>query len=258
MSLRVKNWSEYQGYEKRGPRWLKLHVGLLNDPAWIRLPVASKALLPALWIVAAGQGTEGYLPEDVGMLAILSHMAQADVRSGLPPLVAAGFLLKDDHCDGSVALVATEVSGEERRVEESRDRGERDTDSRPSVADSPPTDAPGRVPRGPGASTQREIERLESEADVARLGQAWATAMGRSQVEVGILRAAKRALLARYDVAKIELAIKTLGICRATPERFQPRNSIRWTAENKCSPDYVLRPETLDKLIPEAEAWWRD
>jgi hypothetical protein len=119
-TLSVKNWTKYQGYTKRGPAWVKLYASLLNDPGWISLPVESRALLPALWLVASGQSTAGSLPADVRVLAILTHVAETEIQGGLPALISFGFL----QCDGCVAGLATVVSGEKRREEESRDREE--------------------------------------------------------------------------------------------------------------------------------------
>lgn len=125
MSYQIKKWSEYQGYDKRGPRWLKLHLSLINDPAWIALPVESRALLPVLWIVAANAGTDGIIPSDTRLLSILCHVPEAEIKDGLPALIHNGLLIPDDSSRAtrdSVAPVAPTVSGEE-----SRGRGERET-----------------------------------------------------------------------------------------------------------------------------------
>lgn len=237
MALQVRNWSQYQGYAKRGPSWVKLHVGLINDPAWINLPTESKALLPALWIVASGQGTDGWLPDDVAMLSILSHFPTSVVKAGLQPLVDAGFMVRDE----CVAAGATDVSGEKRREETEERREEREGDSRQK-----------------GTKTAAELAKLGAHPVVGPLGDEWAAAMDRPGREVGALRAIKQALDGGYHPEKISLVIRTMSQCRSSPERFKDRSGFRWAAENNCSPGWVLRTTTLDKLIPEAEAWWRD
>jgi hypothetical protein len=118
--VKIRNWEAFQGYEKRGPRWIKLHVALLNDPAWITLPLVARAVLPALWIAASHQGTAGELPDDPAVLSILCHCQESELRQALPHLSRARFIV----CDESVAALATTVSGE-RETETERETEER-------------------------------------------------------------------------------------------------------------------------------------
>lgn len=157
--MKIRNWENYQGYEKRGPRWLKLHVALINDPAWIGLPVAARALLPVLWIVASTQGTEGTLPDEPALLSILAHVTPEEVSQGLPALVAAGFIQREK----TVARPATEVSGEKSRE---RVETERENNSAVPVPPSRPVEgefegepAPGEVGSraGNGVSPERSL-----------------------------------------------------------------------------------------------------
>ena len=53
MKLIPKNWVDHQHYKDRNPPWIKLHRKLLNDRAFMCLPLASKALAPLLWLLAA-------------------------------------------------------------------------------------------------------------------------------------------------------------------------------------------------------------
>jgi hypothetical protein len=53
MSLTPKNWDTFQHYKDRAPAWIKLHRGLLDDYEFSRLPLASRALAPLLWLLAS-------------------------------------------------------------------------------------------------------------------------------------------------------------------------------------------------------------
>jgi hypothetical protein len=52
--FKVKNWKTCQHYKKRNPPWIKLHRSTLDDLDFLKLPVASKALAPYLWLLASG------------------------------------------------------------------------------------------------------------------------------------------------------------------------------------------------------------
>ena len=53
MILRVKGWARFQHYKHRRPPWIRLYRELLDDVTWHRLPVASRALAPMLWLLAS-------------------------------------------------------------------------------------------------------------------------------------------------------------------------------------------------------------
>lgn len=90
-TARVKNWAEFQHYRDRAPPWIKLHRKLLDDFEFARLPIASKALAPLLWLLAA-ESIDGTVRIDPDWLAFRLHMPQADVEAGLSPLIDRGFL----------------------------------------------------------------------------------------------------------------------------------------------------------------------
>lgn len=47
-----KNWKDLQHYRDRKPAWIKLHGAIPDDFEYFRLPVASQALAPLLWLLA--------------------------------------------------------------------------------------------------------------------------------------------------------------------------------------------------------------
>jgi hypothetical protein len=51
--FRVENWKTCQHYKKRNPPWIKLHRSTLDDLDFLKLPIASRALAPYLWLLAS-------------------------------------------------------------------------------------------------------------------------------------------------------------------------------------------------------------
>ena len=92
--LRVKNWAAFQHYRHRRPPWIKLHRGLLDDYAWHRLPEASRALGPMLWLLAS-EGPDGAILDDRETIAFRLHVSRDKVDEALAPLIGAGFLIEE-------------------------------------------------------------------------------------------------------------------------------------------------------------------
>jgi hypothetical protein len=90
----VKNWAKFQHYKDRSPPWIKLQKDLLNDWEFARLPIASKALAPLLWLLAS-ETTDGSVSVDVGFLAFRLRWPEKDVSDGLNPLIQSGFVIVD-------------------------------------------------------------------------------------------------------------------------------------------------------------------
>lgn len=88
----VKNWSEFQHYKDRAPPWLKLHRGLLDDFDYARLPLASKALAPLLWLLAS-ENIDGTVNVESEWLAFRLRWPVADIELGLSPLIQSGFII---------------------------------------------------------------------------------------------------------------------------------------------------------------------
>ena len=101
--LRIKNWAAFQHYRHRRPPWIKLHRGLLDDYAWHRLPEASRALGPMLWLLAS-EGPDGAIVCDRETIAFRLHVSRDKVDEALAPLIGAGFLIEEQ--DASEPLAA--------------------------------------------------------------------------------------------------------------------------------------------------------
>jgi hypothetical protein len=117
-----KNWASFQHYKDRNPPWIKLHKGLLDDRAYTRLPLASKALAPLLWLLAS-ESKDGSFNADIEELSFRLRMTEKEVSQGLPPLIKAGFFAENTPLASTVLATCEQVAPdscsetEERREE---------------------------------------------------------------------------------------------------------------------------------------------
>ncbi len=126
MRLIPKNWAQFQHYKDRCPPWIKLHRGLLNDRAYMCLPLASKALAPLLWLLAS-ESNDGTFDASIEELTFRLRMPEADIGKGLNALIEKGFFL-----DASTMLAPSlqdatpETEKRERTEGENRGRDRRE------------------------------------------------------------------------------------------------------------------------------------
>ena len=90
MLLQPKNWAVFQHYKDRCPPWIKLHRDLLNDRVFMRLPIASKALAPMLWLLAS-ETKDGQFDGSLDELVFRLHITPKEYEDGLKPLIDNGF-----------------------------------------------------------------------------------------------------------------------------------------------------------------------
>jgi hypothetical protein len=100
--LRVKNWPDFQHYKLRKPPWIRLYRKLLDDLEWHRLPVASRALAPMLWLIAS-ETMEGRIDGASEVLAFRLRMTTADFEEALKPLLSGGWF---EECGPEKVLLA--------------------------------------------------------------------------------------------------------------------------------------------------------
>lgn len=129
MILRVKNWAEFQHYKNRTPPWLKLHRGLLDDYDWHRLPDASKALAPMLWLLAS-EYEDGVIDSTVEEIAFRLRTVPEKVDAALKPLIDAGFFILER--DASAVIASRERDACSER--EGETEAEREGDARARAA----------------------------------------------------------------------------------------------------------------------------
>lgn len=89
--LIVKNWSSFQHYKDRAPPWIKLHKGLLDNYEYQRLPLASRALAPMLWLLAS-ESEDGSVEYDRDKIAFRLRTTSEEVTAAIEPLIQAGFM----------------------------------------------------------------------------------------------------------------------------------------------------------------------
>jgi hypothetical protein len=88
----VKNWAEFQHYKDRSPPWIKLHRALLDDFDFQCLPVASRALAPMLWLLAA-EHSAGLVCIEPERIAFRLRMTPKEAAQAVTPLIEKGFLI---------------------------------------------------------------------------------------------------------------------------------------------------------------------
>jgi hypothetical protein len=86
MILQPKNWAVFQHYKDRCPPWIKLHRDLLNDRAFMCLPLASKALAPMLWLLAS-ESKDGTFDGSQDELVFRLHITPKEYSDGVKPLI---------------------------------------------------------------------------------------------------------------------------------------------------------------------------
>lgn len=123
--LTPKNWSSFQHYKDRSPSWIKLHKGLLDDFEFNRLPLASRALAPMLWLLAS-EYEDGNITASRDEIAFRFRLSVKDLNEALSPLIDAGFFV----ASGPLAECKHDATLEK---EKEKRREETETDSR-SVA----------------------------------------------------------------------------------------------------------------------------
>lgn len=88
----VKNWAEFQHYKDRSPPWIKLHRALLDDFDFQCLPVASRALAPMLWLLAA-EHSEGLVCVEPERIAFRLRLTVKEAEQAVTPLIEKGFFI---------------------------------------------------------------------------------------------------------------------------------------------------------------------
>jgi hypothetical protein len=91
MTLRVKNWGEFQHFKDRAPPWIKLYKKLLDDKNWHELDSDAAKCLISLWLLASETG--GDLP-DVKEIAFRLRVQEKLIKTYISKL--SHWLIQDD------------------------------------------------------------------------------------------------------------------------------------------------------------------
>lgn len=135
MKLIPKNWVNFQHYKHRSPPWIKLHKNLLDDMVFQRLPLASKALAPMLWLLAS-ESSDGVISKTTEEIAFRLRMDEKEVFSAIKPLIDCGFFIDADNV---LAECFHDATTEESRVE-TESTSEKTPKSKKSIKISLPQD----------------------------------------------------------------------------------------------------------------------
>lgn len=123
MKITPKNWDAFQHYKHRSPPWIKLHRNLLDDMQFQRLPVASKALAPMLWLLAS-ESSNGEIQKTTEEIAFRLRMSEKDVVNAIKPLIDSGFFIDADNVLASCLQGATT---EKSKVEKEKSKSKMPT-----------------------------------------------------------------------------------------------------------------------------------
>lgn len=83
----VCGWDDFQHYRDRRPSWIKLHTDLVDNEAYLELPMRDRALLVSVWMLTALNGNGRVYAEPKHLARRLrSRYAQLD------RLIEAGFI----------------------------------------------------------------------------------------------------------------------------------------------------------------------
>lgn len=150
MILRVKDWSRFQHYKHRKPPWIRLYRELLDDVTWHRLPLASKALAPMLWLLAS-ETKEGRIEGDSDSLAFRLRIASTEFEEALAPLISSGWIIVSDPAKVLLAPCKQDATSESEFREQSLTTNHTD----------PPRDAAlvasGSAPRGKAPTVKERM-----------------------------------------------------------------------------------------------------
>ena len=124
MLLQPKNWSVFQHYKDRCPPWIKLHRDLLNDRSFMRLPIASKALAPMLWLLAS-ESKDGVFDGSLDELVFRLHITEKDYQAGVKPLIDNGFFVVASGVLAERLQVAIPETERETETETKKDKNKR-------------------------------------------------------------------------------------------------------------------------------------
>jgi len=170
MLLQPKNWAVFQHYKDRCPPWIKLHRDLLNDRAYMRLPIASKAIAPMLWLLAS-ESKDGVFDGSLDELVFRLHITPKEYQDGVKPLIDNDFF----NVVSGVIAECKQVAIPETETE-TETEGERETETKKKATSvAPPSGVSDSVwqefkslrKAKKAPITQRAIDAITSEANKA-------------------------------------------------------------------------------------------
>jgi len=115
MTLRIRNWRQFQQYNDRCPPWIKLHREILQSEDWVMWDDASRVLAVACMLLAS-RTEDGSLPANP---SYIKRAAYLNTDPNLQPLIDCGFLeLGDDAIEVYETLASCTTETEKRQSRE--------------------------------------------------------------------------------------------------------------------------------------------
>jgi len=221
MLLQPKNWAIFQHYKDRCPPWIKLHRDLLNDRAFMRLPIASKAIAPMLWLLAS-ESKDGVFDGSLDELVFRLHITPKEYQDGVKPLI-----------DNDFFILVSGVLAERKQVAipETETEGETETKKKATsvappigVSDSVWQEFKSLRKAKKAPITQRAIDKISEEANLA----GWT-----------LEKALEECIVRGWQAFKAEWVAK----------KGNPADNIRLTVSSKNEPDPALEKIKADEKI---------
>ncbi|TQV80332.1 hypothetical protein [Denitrobaculum tricleocarpae] len=209
-----KGWKDFQHYKDRDPKWIKLHLSLLNDYKFRRMTETQQLICIKLWLLFAEQNQD---------LALDTRFISG--RMGISSIVLGrviSVLVSNDFIE-LVDKPASEVLAERYQNASPKRVRDKNTPIVPSEGDSP---------------------------DLQECLDTWNTMAKANGLPTASLTDKRRkALRARLKDHGLEDFAKAVQQIPADAFRLG-KNDRRW----KANIDYLLRPDSITKLLEEIVA----
>jgi hypothetical protein len=115
----IPNWDEFQHYKDRAPAWIKLHLNLLGNDAWLDLSPEDRCVLITIWMLTGRYGN-GRVKADYGWIMQQAKVGYGPRSRNLERLNHAGFItFSASALPKKVASVEVEGSKEPKKERKS-------------------------------------------------------------------------------------------------------------------------------------------
>ena len=220
MLLQPKNWAIFQHYKDRCPPWIKLHRDLLNDRSYMRLPIASKAIAPMLWLLAS-ESKDGVFDGSLDELVFRLHITPKEYQDGVKPLI-----------DNDFFILVSGVLAERKQVAIPETEGETETETKKKATSVAP-------PEGVSDSVWQEFKTLRK-AKKAPITQRAIDAITIEANKAGwtLEKALEECVVRGWQAFKADWVAK----------KGNPADNIRLTVPPSNEPDPALEKIKADAL----------
>ncbi len=217
MLLQPKNWAVFQHYKDRCPPWIKLHRDLLNDRSYMRLPIASKALAPMLWLLAS-ESKDGVFDGSLDELVFRLHITPKEYQDGVKPLI-----------DNDFFILVSGVLAERKQVAIPETEGETETETKKKATSVAP-------PEGVSDSVWQEFKSLRK-AKKAPITQRAIDAISSEAKKAGwtLEKALEECVVRGWQAFKADWVVKP-----------NPADIVRITVPSRNEPDPALEKIKAD------------